>query len=129
MSRSIRGSTQPGVRWKTVIAATRGWMAGTIWTAEAPVPMTATRWPDRSASWSQRAEWQIVPRNRSSPSMPGLAGSDRLPEQSMIASADSSRVVVRICQHCRACCQLAASTSSPNSVTSSMRRRRATCRE
>ena len=59
----------------------------------------------------------------------GLAGSDRLPEPSMIASADSSRVVVRICQHCRACCQLAPSTSSPNSVTSSMRRRRATCRE
>ena len=42
--------------------------------------MTATRWPDRSAPWSQRAEWQIVPRNRASPSMPGLAGSDRLPE-------------------------------------------------
>ncbi len=71
MSRSSRGSTQPGVRWKTVIAATWGWMAGTIWTAEAPVPMTATRLPDRSASWSQRAEWQIVPPNRASPAMPG----------------------------------------------------------
>jgi hypothetical protein len=71
MSRSSRGSTQPGVRWKTVIAATSGWMAGTIWTADEPVPMTATRLPDRSAPWSQRAEWQIVPRNRSSPSMAG----------------------------------------------------------
>jgi hypothetical protein len=38
-----------GVRWKTVIAATSGWMAGAIWTAEVPVPMTLTRMCGRRA--------------------------------------------------------------------------------
>ena len=41
--------------------ATFGWIAGTNWIAEAPVPMTATRLPARSCAWSQRAEWKALP--------------------------------------------------------------------
>lgn len=48
MARSIRRMTQGGVRWKRVSLPTRGWMAGTIWMAEAPVPIMATRLPVRS---------------------------------------------------------------------------------
>jgi len=39
---------QAGVRWKTRRLATLGWISGTIWIAEAPVPITATRSPVRS---------------------------------------------------------------------------------
>ncbi len=46
--RSARGSTQAGVRWKRVRRSTVGWTAGTIWIAEAPVPIIATRLPRRS---------------------------------------------------------------------------------
>ena len=59
--RSARGSRpssfgrhQTGVRWKTVSCSTIGAIDGITWTAEAPVPITATRLPDRSCSWSQR---------------------------------------------------------------------------
>ncbi|WP_217430317.1 hypothetical protein, partial [Sphingomonas bacterium] len=31
------------------------------WIADGPVPTTATRLPVRSCSWSQRAEWKLVP--------------------------------------------------------------------
>ena len=48
--RSGSGITHDGVRWKTCSLPTRGWMRGTNWTAEAPVPTTATRSPSRS--WS-----------------------------------------------------------------------------
>ena len=48
IARSARGITHGGVRWKRVSCATSGWMAGTIWMAEAPVPITATRLPRRS---------------------------------------------------------------------------------
>ena len=48
IARSTRGITHGGVRWKRVSFATFGWMAGTIWMAEAPVPIMATRLPRRS---------------------------------------------------------------------------------
>ncbi len=48
MARSARGMTQGGVRWKRVRRETRGWISGTIWMAEAPVPTIATRLPRRS---------------------------------------------------------------------------------
>ena len=38
---------------------------------EAPVPITATRSPLRSCSWSHSAEWNIVPSNESSPGTSG----------------------------------------------------------
>ena len=48
MSRSMRGMIHGGVRCTTVSFATSGWMDGTIWMAEAPVPIMATRLPRRS---------------------------------------------------------------------------------
>ena len=57
------GITQGAVRWKTWSLPTRGWISGTNWIADAPVPMTATRSPARSWSWFQRAEWNVVPSN------------------------------------------------------------------
>jgi hypothetical protein len=56
-----------------------GWIWGTNWMAEAPVPMTATRSPVRSWSWRQREEWNVVPANRSSPGRSGTDGSDKAP--------------------------------------------------
>lgn len=46
--RSTRGITHGGVRWMTVRLPTSGWMDGTIWIADAPVPTMATRLPLRS---------------------------------------------------------------------------------
>ena len=46
--------THGGVRWKTCICPTSGWILGTNWIAEAPVPITATRSPSSPWSWSQR---------------------------------------------------------------------------
>ena len=43
------------MRWKTVRCSTSSAIAGITWTAEAPVPITATRLPRRSCAWSQRA--------------------------------------------------------------------------
>jgi len=42
---SNRGATQIGVRWKTVRCSVSAAMAGTYWTALAPVPIDATRSP------------------------------------------------------------------------------------
>ena len=71
----MRGITHGAVRWKTCSRPTSGWIAGTNWIAEAPVPITATRRPRRSWPWSQRAEWNIVPANVSSPGISGWRGS------------------------------------------------------
>ena len=45
--RSRRGTIQAGVRWNSTSCFTSGWILGTIWIAEAPVPTTATRLPSR----------------------------------------------------------------------------------
>ncbi len=74
-ARSASGITQTGVRWNRCSERTRGWISGTICTAEAPVPITATRSPSRSCAWSQRAEWNIAPRKRSRPGISGARGS------------------------------------------------------
>ena len=37
-----RGRTHGGVRWKRCRRPTSGWISGTNWMAEAPVPTTAT---------------------------------------------------------------------------------------
>src|SRR4051794_2055524 len=68
-----------GVRWNTTIEATSGWISGTNWMAEAPVPTTATFLSVRSYSWSQRAEWKTLPWNRSIPGSWGIDGSDNAP--------------------------------------------------
>ena len=43
------GRHQIGVRWNTVSCSTSGAIAGMTWIADAPVPITATRLPARSA--------------------------------------------------------------------------------
>ena len=67
--------THGAVRWKTVTCSVSGWIAGTNWMADAPVPMTATRLPFGDHEWSQREEWNVSPANDDSPLMSGYAGS------------------------------------------------------
>ena len=60
--RPLCGMTHGGVRWKTCSCSTSGAIAGTYWIADAPVPIDARRaCRFRSASWSQRAEWNTGP--------------------------------------------------------------------
>ena len=66
--------------------------------AEAPVPMTATRSPVRSWSWSHWALWKIVPGKSSMPGTAGSFGSARPPKPAMSTRAVSSPVVVSIAQ-------------------------------
>ena len=61
------------MRWKTCSCSTFGWISGTNWIADAPVPITATRSPASSCSWSQRAEWKVVPSKLSRPGSVGIA--------------------------------------------------------
>ena len=49
-------------------------MIGMNWAALAPVPMTATRLPVRSTSWSHSAEWNAGPANDDRPAMSGSFG-------------------------------------------------------
>ncbi len=71
--------TYGGVRWKTVTCWARFRSSGTNCTALAPVPMTATRLPVRSTSWSHRAEWKASPAKLSRFGMSGSAGRDSCP--------------------------------------------------
>ncbi len=54
------------------------------------MPITATRLPRRSTSWSQRAEWKSAPPKSSMPSMSGSRGSESPP-----AATTSVRAVTR----------------------------------
>ena len=71
ISTSGRGWIHGGVRWNTVRCAARSATTGTNWMADAPVPITATRWPVRSRESSHRAEWNEVPPNLPAPPMSG----------------------------------------------------------
>ena len=79
MGRAVRCMTHGGVRWNRVRCPTSGWISGTNWMADAPVPITATFSPARSWSWSHCAEWKMEPVNVSMPSMSGRLGSLRGP--------------------------------------------------
>ena len=78
-ARPRRGSPRSG-RATAACAGTRGArrrsgaISGMNCTALAPVPITATRLPCRSTSWSHRAEWNVGPANESRPSMSGKSG-------------------------------------------------------
>ncbi|CNJ42527.1 Uncharacterised protein [Mycobacterium tuberculosis] len=48
VGKSSRGSTQAGVRWNTLTNPACFTSSGMIWTALAPVPITATRLPVKS---------------------------------------------------------------------------------
>ena len=87
VARSIRGVTHGAVRCTTVIRPTRGWIAGTNWIAEAPVPTTTTLRPVRSTSWFQRAEWNTSPAKPSRPGRSGTEGSAIGPLASMSTPA------------------------------------------
>lgn len=104
------------MRWKSVSRPTLGWIAGTIWIAEAPVPTTATRLPVRSRSWSHWEEWKTWPGNSASPGSSGTAGSESGPVAETRASAvQQPRVVVTR--------QRACSASQRASMTSWLSRR------
>lgn len=47
--------------------------------AEAPFPITATRFPHKSTSASHFAEWNILPLNNASPGISGNRGTSRIP--------------------------------------------------
>ncbi len=111
MARSTRGITQGGVRWKRVSSATSGWMEGTIWMADAPVPIMATRLSRRSYSWSQRAEWNTLPGKESRPGMSGILGSDSGPVAETTTSAVRSPLLVSIAQRSRSTSHVISSTS------------------
>ncbi len=53
---------------------TFGAISGITWTAEAPVPMIATRLPVKSTVWSQRAVCRVMPAKESTPSISGNFG-------------------------------------------------------
>jgi hypothetical protein len=74
MSPSGLGRHQIGVRWNTVSCSTSGAIEGMTCTADAPVPMIATRLPARSRLWSQRAVCITVPVKSSRPGMVGGCG-------------------------------------------------------
>ncbi|GAA3131883.1 hypothetical protein GCM10020001_062640 [Nonomuraea salmonea] len=67
------------MRWKTVRWRAAPASLGMNWTAEAPVPMTATRLPVRSIEWSHWAEWKAGPVKDARPGMSGNFGMWRAP--------------------------------------------------
>ena len=80
---SIRGITHDGVRWKIVSRCTSGWIAGMNWSAEAPLPITATRRPRSDRSWRQFDEWNSSPRKLDRPGRSGISGSCSGPAATM----------------------------------------------
>jgi len=67
------------VRWNTVRRSACGAIEGITWTADAPVPISATRFPRRSVSWSQRAVCMTAPPKFSRPGMAGGFGCEKTP--------------------------------------------------
>src|SRR3954449_4961317 len=74
MTKSGLGWIHGGVRWKTRRLDASSATFGTNWMADAPVPITATRFPRRSHEWSHWAEWKTGPAKREAPGMAGMAG-------------------------------------------------------
>ena len=87
ISTSGRGWIHGGVRWNTVSCAACSAISGMNWIADAPVPITATRRPVRSAERSQRAEWNEVPPNDADPGMSGYEGRCSAPAADTTARA------------------------------------------
>ena len=72
--------------------------SGPIWIADAPVPISATRLPLRSASWFHREEWKISPAKVSMPLMSGRAGSASAPTAPIRTFALNAPLVVSTSQ-------------------------------
>jgi len=111
--------THGGVRWYTSRWATRGWMAGTIWIADAPVPISATRSPAREWSWSQRAEWNTVPAKSASPGRSGIDGDTSAPVPRITTPALNRPSPVVITHRSAASSHDASTTSWPHRMRGS----------
>ena len=79
IAKSILGTTQIAVRWKTVRASARAAISGMSCTAVAPVPITATFLPVKSNPSCQSAVCRIVPAKFLMPGNSGTCGWDRNP--------------------------------------------------
>jgi hypothetical protein len=114
IGRSNFGMHHTGVRWKTVRCSTSSTIAGITCTAEAPVPITATRLPRRSREWSQRAVWTVVPSNVPTPGMSGIFGWVSTPVASITwrATISSPSRVVSV-QACASSSKVAPVTRTP----------------
>ena len=102
------------------VAPTTFCSSGTIWIAEAPVPITATRLPARSTSWSQRAEWKTSPWKVSSPSISGSRGSERPPAPTTGSATTQVPFGVRTVQRWASSSQAASSTGVSKTNRSSV---------
>ena len=124
------GTTQPGVRWKIVMCATCGAIAGTNWIALAPVPITATRRPSSMSSPGQCAEWNTRPLNSPRPGISGIAGRVSCPQAVISTSASTVSPLAISSRHRPAVWSHAAlMTSESNRTCRSRSKRRATsCR-
>jgi hypothetical protein len=100
-----------GVRWKTSSRPTSGWICGMNCTAEAPVPITATRSPASEWSWSHRSEWKAVPSKRSRPGMSGKTGEPNGPVAETRTRVVSSPSLVSRIQRAPASSQRASRSS------------------
>ena len=119
------GRIHGGLRWITVSEPTRGWIAGTNWIALAPVPITPTRFPERSTSCRQSAEWNAGPAKSSRPSSSGIAGRESWPQAATITSASTVPPSVSIRQSAASPSQAAEWTSVFSRTESSTPSRRA----
>ena len=120
--------THGGVRWKSDSLPTRGWIWGTNWIAEAPVPITATLRPVRSRSWFQAAEWKTSPSKDSSPGSSGVLGTARMPAPHTSTSAVSGPAAVSSSQRERSSLQRASVTPWPRRIRGVMPKRSETSR-
>ncbi len=68
-------------------------MVGAIWNPDAPAPTSANRFPVRSSSAGQRAEWNDGPAKSSIPGMFGSLGMLSEPTPLMTNRASSTSVV------------------------------------
>jgi hypothetical protein len=90
-------------------------ISGTNCTALAALPITATCSPERSCSQFQRAEWNCVPPNPSSPGISGQASSLNIPSALTTTSASSVSPEASVSvQRARGSSQRAPRTSAPN---------------
>ena len=128
MARLGCGTIQGAVRWKTWSLPTFGWILGTNWIADAPVPITATRSPSRSCSWSHWAEWKALPSKESRPGRSGTLGSLSGPWAAITTSALSGPLDVSSCQRAWGSSQRADSSSVLKRTCGSTPKRVATSR-
>ena len=97
IGRSRWGTTHGAVRWKIVSRSTSGWISGTVWIADAPVPTTATLRPAKSCEWSHLAVWKATPWKSSIPGSEGIEGSLRGPGAPTSTCAENEPFDVSIC--------------------------------